>query len=224
MKVLAVDPGIANLSVCVLENGCILYWDTIHILSENIFYEKKCTKTFKNSKKCNRHSKYIYRGESTCAAHRNALSVPIFPDKKIKNVTHRAIVSAIEDVFNRLTALDQFRSIDKIVIEDQRKSTEKIKFTAACIFSALYRLAENAAITFVKGSCKLKGHEINTENTPRSRYARNKCLAKRCCANLLSQTGNDAWKVYYESFAKKDDLADSYLLALYASGRVLKRK
>jgi hypothetical protein len=215
VKILCIDPGIINIGVClvdkdkfegIINTDCVIFWDVINLLekdgvkkcfecskfsgtySDNInVYCKKHSKNKKNIKKVNKLT-------STSISYSNLVI-------KIKE-----FVVCMKDICN---------DIDIIRIESQRKSTEKIKFTSACLMTLFMELFPLSDVDFMDGRLKLKVYQDNKifHNTPTQRYKKNKFLGIQHCQEFIKEDTELVEK--FKGFKKKDDSADAMLMCIF---------
>lgn len=215
--VLAIDPGIINLSFCLKKQEEILFWKTINITDE----KKECSGFLKNGKKCSFKPLYISElsglsGISAhyCKRHKESKGSVLIKKKNSKYMDYGDIVKC---VFKAIDEVKENIDIpDYIIIENQRKSTERIKFVAACIFTYMSSLYPDTRIQFINAYYKLSicdEHIINSITRPKSKYAYNKKLSKKQCEYMIED--DEQWSEVYKSCSKKDDLADTFLLSTF---------
>lgn len=203
-KVLSFDPGIINLSYCLLSNNDILSWDTVNLLPP-----EKCNAKYRNGNTCKNLSTYKENEIYYCGIHKTKDSKPL---RKIstRTIDYKYLTDLLIKFVNNLNIENPTR----IYIENQRKSTERIKFVSNILFALLYQ-KYNCPIQFINGSAKFKHCKDNIYiRNKRKRYCNNKKKATDLCKKIIEEKYID-WLEKYESFTKKDDLADSFLLSYY---------
>lgn len=221
VKVLSIDPGIVNLSFCFLEDENILFWENINLLSEetNQKNNSQCDQIFvkgpKKGKRCSLKIKYKDEQKNSffCSRHKTNNCTSLKPTINSNNVSFQFLANSI---YKKLDFLkDNFVGINNIVIENQKKSNEKVKFVASCIFSYLALLFPKSEIIFIPAKFKLQVYKgpvcWNIEDEPKQRYKRNKFLALQHCKSLIPEK----WECHFNLYPKKDDLSDCFLAGLY---------
>lgn len=254
MKILSIDPGIINLSLCIINDddndhddndeyydnetsnntnedtiynrearkSNIIYWDCISLITSFSNSNNKCEGINKNKSPCKLNGKYKQTIDENdtffCKKHSTKKS-KLIKNRKVKDITYRELTESVIETCNNIKKENE--NIDHIVIENQRKSTEKIKFTADCLYCHLFFLYPNSNVIFLHGRYKLKVYkgEKNWKDCeePKERYKKNKFLSRKHCENLL--TGKDL--IFFNSFKKKDDLADCFLMCMYMSNKII---
>ena len=159
----------------------------------------------------------------------------VIKHKKPKNDMEEISTNLIRELDKRKEMLDS----DYILIENQpafknpkMKSIQMIVYTYYLIRSKIDNERSKQKICFLMASNKLKVN-LETETLKnniiskihqktKDKYRRHKELSKEYCSWFLQKQGkNDEsketnWLVHYQKHRKQDDLADTYLMCVYA--------
>jgi len=167
-------------------------------------------------------------------------NVDLFPASKNVNKIElgRLITSAVDKIWETLDEIKQNASDLPIVvaIERQPNCNPRMKALGASVFSACHvftKINRNTTVHFVSAGKKFKVHEESCVNrrsiqdaatkkaTTRARYAANKKDGVLSCRYLLDTEKIEFFgealvsgRELFDSSKKKDDLADSLLIAL----------
>lgn len=213
MSVLSIDPGIKNLGVCLLDSDkSVLYWEVINILSgEDSNQKKECNEILKSKKKCKVSANWSNNSLYYCKRHAPENSVDVNP--LVKFCSNEELCKKIL-AFVKKFAEDNY-NIEYIIIEDQKKSTDQIKFTSSCLFSFFCLYYPEAKINFIPAKYKLmvyKGDKV-WDNVPEKRYAKNKFLGIKYCQEIIKD--DEKLIEHTKTYNKLDDLADCFCTAIY---------
>lgn len=228
MITLCIDPGIRNLSICMLNDDYeILLWDVYNILDSDDY---ACQGIFKNGKICGRKCNMKYKKDQeimsfTCKAH--------FPKNitktKLNNFKKKSIDEyLLQDIANNLILKIQeiydlneiFKKLGSILIELQPCCNKKMIFISHILYGKFVELYKNTIpIKFVRASQKLKAYTgPYIECKLKSKYAQRKWLSVQYgtwfLENKFSQEQRDKWLPFFESKNIKADMADTLLMAI----------
>lgn len=213
MSVLSIDPGIKNLGVCLLDSDkSVKYWEVINILSgEDTNQKKECSGILKSKKNCKTNANWSHEFLYYCKRHAPKDSLDVNP--LVKFCSNQDLCRKIFDYVKSFS--EKKYNVDYIIIEDQRKSTEQIKFASCCLFSYFSFFFPDAKINFIPAKYKLmvyKGDKI-WDNVPVKRYAKNKFLGIKYCQEIIKD--DEKLIEHTTKYNKLDDLADCFCTAIY---------
>jgi hypothetical protein len=107
-------------------------------------------------------------------------------------------------------------TIDKVIIENQISPiANRMKTIQGMISQYFIMKNNNITIDFVNASNKLKTNNTNTEKNVKLKYSERKKLGIQQCLELLTQYNFQDWDEFFKKHSKKDDLADSFLQAIW---------
>lgn len=235
--ILSVDVGVKNLALCVVDRSTksIRFWRCYDVLEGDRGKPKaakregtgKCQgilrgKRGKSGKACERMGTVnTSTGRAYCGIHDPSRR---HTPKETQGWcwgmlrTLPVIQSEIQKMMNDVSG-----DIKEIVIEQQSMKSKRMLMMGHILYGHFVHVYNNEVkVRFVPAWGKLKvydGPEI--ECKLKTQYARNKYLARKHTEHILGNgTGSDRrWlaEVFNKS-KKQDDLADSYLQAVYYSG------
>lgn len=236
MITLCCDPGLRNLSLCIMDKDYnILLWNTFNILDGDDYH---CMSLLKNGKICNRKCKVKYQNQFeeivyTCKTH--------FPKKIIKSKVNDFKKKKIDDYLLQdialtfIQRLDEiynenpvFKTLTNIHIELQPKCNPKSLFISHVLYGKFIELYKNTIpIRFVRASQKLKAYTGQPiECKLKSKYAQRKWLAiqygRWFLENKFSQEQRDKWIPTLTG--KCDDRMDTLLMAINAITGIPKKQ
>ncbi len=236
MIVLCVDPGIRNLSLCIMNSEYnILLWDTFNTLDGDDYH---CKGVFKNGKICNRKCNMKYKNQNkefiyTCKSHFPKEIVKTknnnFKKKNIDDYTLQDLAllftNKLQDIYDSSPA---FKVLTSILIELQPKCNPKSLFISHMIYSKFIELYKNTIpIKFVRASKKLRAYTgPHVECNLKGGYARRKWLGIKYgewfLENKFSKEQRDIWKPTL--VGKVDDRHDSFLMCINAIAGLPKKQ
>lgn len=125
MKTLTCDPGLRNLSLCIMNSDYqILLWDTYNILDSD---DHHCEQLFKTGKVCNRKCTMKYKTADnnmifTCKSHfPKTITKTKANDFKKKNIDKYLLQDIAKTFTAKIQQLyddnDSFKNLDSILIE-----------------------------------------------------------------------------------------------------------
>ena len=210
------DIGIVNLAYCVMscDDGDILDWNIISLVDGNS--KLMCSGCV---------NKAYYKDPKDpkaglCKRHGHNKGFP--RNLTTQNVTETELKKAL---FQALDTRPQLLVPHTVLIENQRVSTEVVKRLSHSIFD-YYILndlrngnGQIRTLEFVNACHKLTLYEGPPLSCPlKGQHPRNKWYGKQYCRWLLEKDARPESKealVYFDTFAKRDDLADAYLQACW---------
>ena len=226
MITLCVDPGLRNLSFCIMNSEYnILLWDTFNILDGDDYH---CESSFKNGKLCNRKCTMKYQNENkenvyTCKTHfPKEIKKTKLNDFKKKSIDDYLLQDIANTFIDRLQEIyDQnpiFKTLTSILIELQPKCNPKSLFVSHILYGKFVELYKNTIpIRFIRASQKLKAYTgPQIECKLKGKYAQRKWLSIKYgewfLENKFSQEQRDKWKPTL--IGKCDDRMDTLLMAI----------
>ena len=166
----------------------------------------------KNKKNCKTSATWSYDSLYYCKRHAPEDSIDVNPLVKFCSNEElcKKILNFVKNFVERMNY-----DIDYIIIEDQRKSTEQIKFTSSCLFSFFCFYYPDAKINFIPAKYKLmvyKGDKV-WDDIPKQRYAKNKFLGIKYCQEIIKD--DEELIEHTKKYNKLDDLSDCFCTAIY---------
>jgi hypothetical protein len=235
---LSIDIGLRNLAMCLMtasdKNDLTTYsiklWNVFNTLNSD---EYRCEHLQKSGKICNKLCGFTYKDSSNqnavycCKTHfPKDISITksnIFKKKKIDEYLLQDIAKIVLEKLDSIYRdnIELFLELKNIVIELQPKVNQKMKFTSHIIYGKLVELMKdtNCTIRFVRASQKLKCYTgpVLTCNLKGS-YAKRKWLSIQYCKWFLENKFNkeemEKWIPFFDSHQKKDDIGDTFLMAI----------
>lgn len=226
------DIGIRNLAYCTMEydpsrvlgDQFIIHdWDVIDLLPT----EKKkylCQSVYQSGKNkgqiCNKPAYYFADNVPLCKTHSNSYqSSQLTRCYSVKNTELFELACLI------VQALDKrnFDTSEEIILESQPSKNPKMKNISMLIFN--YFIIQHVArknnnertvknIQFVSSHNKLTVYDgPYVECHLKDQHARNKYYGKIYCQYIIRN--NPKWVNYFNTFKKRDDLADSFLQGVW---------
>ncbi len=207
-----------------LINGNRNYYCKIHSKKidniQKILNHELCQTFNKNNKKCNFKACFYLDIENNrkyyCNKHKYLLS----DQNNIKKYITTDNISFYERsqfLFNKLKKLNDILDVDAVVIENQPVYKNPIMKSIQMLLYSYYLLESKDIINgihLLNATQKMKVYngpkiECNIKDV----HEKNKYLAKEYCKYFLKD--NEEMLTYFNSYDKKDDLADTYLQGLY---------
>ena len=222
-SLLSIDPGIKNLSYCLLNidsnyNYTIVDWDIISLLDDET--ENICNGTRKDGNKCTNKSLFKIDDKFFCKLHKPDKCKKCKKPNCKKIPIHRLKVRLYQELLTNIK-YKFFEECDYILIELQpvlkgpkMKSLDNAIYDYFLLKSIMNN--KSTIIKHISASSKLKiieGFDFSTKS-----YKKNKEESIKYTKKLVENT---KWKEYFENFAKKDDLSDSFLQGLYFIQKIL---
>lgn len=228
MTTLCIDPGLRNLSMCIMNSRYeILLWDTYNILDSDDYH---CESLFKNGKICNRKCTMKYTNETnksyifTCKTHfpKNITKKKCndFKKKSIDDYLLQDIAliftQRLQEIYNN--NINSFCMLTNIHIELQPKCNPKMVFISHILYGKLIELYTNTIpIKFVRASQKLRAYTGPVIQCKlKGKYAQRKYLSIKYgewfLENKFSKEQRDIW--IPTLLGKLDDRFDVMLMAI----------
>jgi hypothetical protein len=236
MITLCVDPGLRNLSLCIMNSEYeILLWDTFNILDGDDYH---CESYFKNGKICGRKCTMKYQNQNkenvyTCKTHfPKEIKKTKINDFKKKSIDDYLLQDIALTFINRLQEIyDQnpvLKTITNILIELQPKCNPKSLFVSHIMYGKFIELYKNTIpIRFVRASQKLKAYiGPPIECKLKGKYAQRKWLSIKYgewfLENKFSKEQRDKWLPTLTG--KLDDRFDCLLMCINAITGIPKKQ
>ena len=244
-NILTIDIGLKNLAMCIM--SCTSRYDmlTYRIHLWDVFDTIKqepdvtCKAFLKNGNVCNKKCKFMYTREQNtiycCKIH--------FPEDVVKkeNIVKKIIIKnyptqdIIKNVLRKLTCiyndnLNLFRQLKVICIELQPSINSSMKMVSHVIYGKLIELFSDTdcVIKFVRASRKLKTYTGPAiECKLKGKYAQRKWLSVKYTEWFLNNrfcVHEKEWLDVLLRCNKRDDMGDTFLMAIDALQRTCKHK
>jgi hypothetical protein len=248
-KVLSIDIGIKNLSLCCInydtktdmESYKIQLWNVYDTLDTEDYF---CNGIKKNGDLCKKKCAYKYNNISTselifcCKTHfpknllplkkENHFKKRLINDYLLQDIA-KIVLTKLQNIYD--DNLEIFNQINSIIIELQPKINQKMKFISHIIYGKLVELYYNTSTTirFVRASQKLKAYTgPQLECKLKGTYAKRKWLsiqyARWFLQNRFSESQRTTWTPHFENHNKKDDISDTFLMCINAIYGIPKRQ
>lgn len=241
--VLCIDPGLRNLSLCIMNSDYeILFWDTINILDKDDYH---CESFFKNGKLCNRKCTMKYYSTAlngngkdnswiyTCKTHFpkeiKKTKINEFKKKKIDKYDNQDIaltlIHKLQEIYDNNPV---FKTLTAISIELQPKINPKSSLMSHIIYGKLIDLYKDAIpIKFIRASQKLKAYTgEKIECKLKGKYAQRKWLSIQYgmwfLENKFSKEQREKWLPTL--VGKLDDRFDVLLMNINSISGIPKTK
>lgn len=235
MITLCVDPGLRNLSFCIMNSDYeILLWNTFNILDDDDY---NCESLFKNGNICNRKCTMKYNNNEkiifTCKTHfPKEIKKAKLNDFKKKSIDDYLLQDIANTFIHRLQEIyDQnpvFKTLTSIFIELQPKCNPKMLFISHILYGKFVELYKNTIpIRFIRASQKLKAYTgPPIECKLKGKYAQRKFLSVKYgewfLENKFSQKQRDKWLPTLTG--KLDDRHDVLLMSINAITGIPKKQ
>jgi hypothetical protein len=238
--ILSVDIGLKNLAMCVMtcsnvknmETYELKLWEVYNILESEDNTNIKCTTKLKNSKECGKKCGYKYILDNAvcyCCKTHFPKHIPFEKNKhtvKNKKVSEyllqdiaRSVLTKVSEIFETNKSI--MNQVTKIIIELQPKINNKMKLISHLIYGKFVELfldKPKTTIRFVRASQKLKAYTGPlVECKLKSAYSKRKFLAVQYTNWFLTNKFNTScseWITKFQASSKKDDLSDTFLMAI----------
>jgi hypothetical protein len=237
--ILAIDVGLRNLAMCAMtcangknkETYSVHLWDVYNTLEGDA--PTKCNATLKNGKVCGKKCTSQYKSECEkqycCKTHfpkdikytsANVVKAKKVDQYLLQDIT-RIVLKKLIEIYESNTEV--FSQVTHVLIELQPKINNKMKLISHIIYSKFVEIfmdKPKVSIRFVRASQKLKAYKGPTvECKLKGAYARRKFLSveytKWFLRNEFCQNeDNQLWLKKFMMHPKKDDLADTFLMAI----------
>lgn len=215
MRVGAIDVGIKNLAICIVEDDKIVDWNVINLLDEDETNHKCCV--------CNKYKSINKNDNGTyCKRH-----TPENYTKIIKPKVSYDPLTYGRRMFHELDKKKElYNTCVHITIENQPSlRNPKIKAVASFIFAWFIYCCSNTVVSHISANNKLKvykGNDIPTPNV-KSKYTQRKQLGILHTRKLLMNEP-ESLSFLDNHPTKIDDLCDSFLLAKYKQNELLNKE
>lgn len=230
--ILAIDVGIKNLSLCVMNyqnpNDLTTYsielWGVYDTLNTP---DELCKSLKKSGDICGKKCNYKHENAYSCKTHFPKSSLPIkpcnkFSQKKVKSYSFqdlaKNVISKITEIYTENAEI--FANITKVFIELQPNCNQRMKFISHIIYGKFIDLYKEAKvdINFIRASKKLSLSKLQLpviQCSLKSKYSRRKFLSieyvKFLLENKFSEEQKEKWLPFLLSHKKQDDFSDTYL-------------
>ena len=213
MKVLSIDIGIKHLAHCLFDDTTIVDWDVIDVTDEcKCACSKGATHQLHNTYYCKKHCTHLTKtlGQliSLCTEHKLPLGTMDEMKKTLKRETKPIQPFTLIDIgLQIIKRYARFEQVDVVLIENQiGPLASKMKAIQGMVLQ--YWLMRNAKVECISSVNKLKlFHKGKTT------YAQRKKLSIHFTTQLLALNDMDA--SLFNAHKKKDDLADTFLQAVW---------
>jgi len=196
--------------------------------------EKQCSKKVKE-KECNKKVKYSFKQNYYCNSHAKALYKSMENKSKLKKVSKKSVGSMGIDVLRiklieELEKRPELLKANRVVIENQPTfKNPKMKAISSTVYD--YYLirglfdkertkSDIELVKYMSPSNKLKLADdgdtqklIKLKGDDAKTYKLTKALGIKYCLQMIK--GMDKWIELFNSYKKKDDLADAFLQGMY---------
>jgi hypothetical protein len=234
--ILSIDIGIKNLSLCCIDytNQCdmstyqIKLWDVYDTLDTADYY---CESLTKSKKSCGKRCGFKYTADNnlvyTCKTHfpkniqikpQNIYKKRLINEYLLQDIA-KIVLTKLQSIYDQ--NIDIFKQIKNIVIELQPKVNQKMKFVSHIIYGKLVELYynTNTTVRFVRAAQKLKAYTGPAlACTLKGAYAKRKWLSIQYTRWFLeekfTQEQRSTWLNHFLSHKKRDDMGDTYLMAI----------
>lgn len=249
VKVLSIDIGIKNLSLCCIdydnktdmESYKIELWNVYDTLDTEDHF---CKGIKKNGSICGKRCAYKYKDDNKedldfcCKTHfpknmlplkkENHFKKRLINDYLLQDIA-KIVLTKLQTIYNE--NIEMFQQISSIIIELQPKINQKMKFISHIIYGKLVELYYNTSTTirFVRASQKLKAYTgPQLECKLKGTYAKRKWLSiqytRWFLENRFSLSQKTFWLPHFENHTKKDDISDTFLMCINAIYGIPKRQ
>ena len=133
-----------------------------------------------------------------------------------KSANDMDLISVSQELARLLPLTFDMHSVETLLIENQiGPLAGRMKVVQGMITQAFIDRKPNVRVQYVSSSNKLKGYDVPTKT-----YAERKASGILVVRDLLKDAESlSVWRTMFEAHKKKDDLADSYLQALWFINR-----
>jgi len=238
MITLCIDPGLRNLSLCIMNSNYeILLWDVYDVLDSDDYH---CESELKNGKICGRKCNMKHKCEETfvytCKTHfPKDIKATKSNDFKKKNVDTyllqdiaKVFIQKIQELYDENPV---FKELNSILIELQPKCNSKMSFVSHVLYGKLVELYKetNVTIRFVRASQKLRAYTGPViECKLKGKYAQRKWLSiqyiKWFLENKFSKEQKEKWLPFFESKKVQADMGDTALMSINAISGIPKKQ
>lgn len=222
VKVLSIDIGLLNLSLCILDTSQIHLWKLLDIAKQVQVDPILCSSSLKSGTPCSKKATFCSKKKPFCGLHNPAkkdtsLVVTTQKQPKKKKISSMSIQNFCWNATCELQKLtSHFSEITDVVIELQPVLNRKMVMMSHFIY--------NFFVTFFENKVPVKlwpaYHKLSVYNGPlvicnlKSAYSKRKYLSVEYTKHFLELTKYIKYKPLFMETTKKDDLADSFLMGL----------
>jgi len=205
-------------------------WDVFNTLDTEDY---QCQALKKNSEKCGKTCTYKYKKQDeliySCKTHfpkditiknENIYKKKLVDSYLLQDIA-KIVLTKLQSIYDENKEL--FTSITSIIIELQPKINQKMKFISHIIYGKLVELYYDTKTTirFVRAANKLKAYTgPQLECKLKGDYAKRKWLSVQYTnwflENKVSQQEKEKWMLHFNNHKKKDDMGDTFLMAINA--------
>lgn len=214
MNILSFDIGIKNLAYCKVckDTKNIKQWGIL-----NISCDELCNHISSKGISCEKSATHIIEGNNYCSTHCNLKCNKGKKKKKIKS--NNSIYNVGKKLINMLDKTFESNDYGEVIVENQPSLKNPTMKSIQMIVYTYFLIKSDVKVEMINAKNKLKvykGPKILTPYTyeAKNKYKNNKFLAIHYCSHMIENQEIEYINMYKNS-KKKDDLADSYLQAIY---------
>ena len=220
--ILSIDIGVLNLAICCVKKLENLYeivaWNLINVMETPNLESLTCNYG------CKQKAYSTTDGENLCIRHAKKKEKVVMKPKKvkIKNLCVQELVFNLLNALDKLTAENQtiWNLVTAIVIEKQPIENKKMQMVSHIVLGHFVRYFNNS----IPISLMPAYHKLNVYNGPviicnlKTKYAQRKYIGVQQTQWFLQNEvfSNEKWLTIFNNSKKKDDLADSFLQAIFS--------
>ena len=240
MRIVSIDVGIRNLAICMVntETRTIDFWEVINLLKDDDDAPRTGTDQNKNGKACTFKARWgLSSGALVCKKHAQhsehecPKELPAQKKAKVKTLDIQKLCTL---VCEKLLEHPCLFEAEYVLIELQPKINAKMKNLSNMLYTCfvLKGIVEKEQpitkkVLFISAKHKLKpysGPFIDTTHL-KGKYARTKYTGRKQCEYYLNTIASlQCQTEFFQKHKKQDDLADSFLQALWFIHIKLKNK
>ena len=154
---------------------------------------------------------------NTIEEHLNKKYFNIVKPIRAEDVDLVSIGKILKNKFDNIFSCD-FINLDKVLIENQISPLANRMKTLQGMLAQYFIMKTNSNIIFVSSSNKLKEFQEAKENNENNKttYNQRKKMGIEHCQKIIKTNNNlEKWCEIFDKHSKKDDLADSFLQAIW---------
>lgn len=208
--ILGIDIGIKTLGMCIMDASthCILYWDTIDLIS------KMCSGTTKKGTVCVNQASFTSASEHFCKIHKTKGCKKY--NTNLKTISYHHLSKIVINAFDTLLNVhkDVFEKVTRVRIEMQPRINNKMKFASHVIFTKLseWYMESKLVMEFVSAHKKTK--MTKALGAPNSYYKRKQDSVSFITRYLGQHEQYKEWLDILTKHSKKDDMSDAMCYCL----------